>query len=318
MSRLAELERELQDTAAAIVHAERTLAQHPKTPSAAATLRTIQKRRETLEEQFFAEANDLGLDVCGYRIELTNGPATISAMTNVLGTFQKIFTTVYDAVCYGPKMTSKTSARTLAETSFGFAYSFPGSIGIMMTLPNERLLTEETNLDMAIQKTFELIEAHDEGKVQELTDAVGLPAVRLTHQWAAENSKAGFGANITWQRDTTVKNKVHVQPQELTQLAFLISGATAKEEVVKVGELLDVDLLERKFQMRVGKDIIRGDFDTAIGQSHPALLPKTYKATMNLLQKVVISEGQEELTYFLLRLDEPDTSLPLLPPSELR
>jgi hypothetical protein len=311
MSRLTELQRELQDASAAIVRAERTLAEHPDVPSVAATLRTIQKRKENLQEAVFGEANALGLDVCGYRIELGDGPAAISAITAVLGTFQKIFTTVYDAVVYGPKQTAKASAETIAATSFGFAYSFPGSLGIMMTLPNERLLIEETALDTAIKKTFELIEAQDADKVQELTVTVGLPAVRLAHQWATENAKAGFGANITWQRDLTVKETIRVQTQELGYLASLISGTTAKEEVVKVGELLDVDLITKKFQMRVGESLIRGDFDTAIGTAHPAQLPKLYKATLNVLQKVVISEGQEEITYFLLRLDEPDNAFAL-------
>ena len=40
MSRLAELQRDLQSAAAAVAHAERTLAAHPNVPSVLATLRT--------------------------------------------------------------------------------------------------------------------------------------------------------------------------------------------------------------------------------------------------------------------------------------
>ena len=70
MSKLAELQRDLQEASAAVAHAERTLAAHPNVPSVHATLRTIQNRRASLEEQFFAAADELGLDVCGYRIEM--------------------------------------------------------------------------------------------------------------------------------------------------------------------------------------------------------------------------------------------------------
>ncbi len=316
MSRLSDLQIELQEASAAIVRAERTLAENPNIPSVAATLRTIKKRRENLEEQFFSEANILGLDVCGYRIEPTEGRPTIAAMTAVLGTFQKVFTSVYDALCHGPKLTSKASRETIAATSFEFAYTFPGSIGIMMTLPNERLIVGESSLDAAIKTTFDLVHAKDPEEVQSLTDKVGLPAVRLAHEWAQENARAGFGANITWQRKDTVLSSVRVQTQELARLASIMTNAQAKEEKVVVGELITVELAAKKFQMRVGEAILHGNFEDAISASHPAQLPKRYKATLHVLQKVVISEAEEEITYFLLRLDEPDGPPTLLSPLE--
>src|SRR5712671_3507446 len=98
MSRLAELQMDLQSAAAAVAHAERTLATHPNVPSVLATLRTIQNRRASLEEQLFAAADELGLDACGYRIDLEGHVAPISGLTAVLGIFQKMFTTVYDAL----------------------------------------------------------------------------------------------------------------------------------------------------------------------------------------------------------------------------
>ncbi len=67
MTRVQELQVELQRTSAAIAHAERTLAANPTIPSVAATLRTIQRRQQNLEEQFFAATSMQGLDVCGYR-----------------------------------------------------------------------------------------------------------------------------------------------------------------------------------------------------------------------------------------------------------
>jgi hypothetical protein len=38
-------------------------------------------------------------------------------------------------------------------------------------------------------------------------------------------------------------------------------------------------------------------------------VPKTYQATLKILQKVVVDEaGQEQIDYFLLRLDPPSES----------
>jgi hypothetical protein len=305
MSRLAELQRDLQSAAAAVAHAERTLASHPNVPSVLATLRTIQNRRVSLEEQFFAAADELGLDACGYRIELEGHTASISGLTAVLGIFQKIFTTVYDALEHGTKKTSKSSADSIDATTLGFAYTFPGSVGVMMTLANDRFLFE-SKLDAAMEKTFDLIRAKDPQELQLLTELVGVPPVRLVHQWAEENVKAGFGADIVWRRDDLVKREVRIQAPEIAQKAAMISSMSALERVVVVGELLDVSLSEHTFRMQVRDKIIQGSFDKVISSQHPVKLPKTYQATMNILQKIVVDEsGQEQVDYFLLQLDEP-------------
>jgi len=319
MSRLEDLQKELQRAAAAVVHAERTLAANPDVPSVAATLRTIQNRRENLEKQFFSAAYAQGLDVCGYRIELDDRPATITGMTAVLSAFQKVFTSVYDALDRGPKLTSKSSAQTAEATAFGFAYTYPGSVGVMMTLANNPQLIGETKLDEAMQKTLELIHASDRAEVESLTEMLGVPAVRLAHQWASANIEAGFGVDITWRRNEIVKAEVRLQPQEIAQLATTIKGAIAKEEVTIVGELTHVDTDQKTFRMSVIDTLnrsvkdkhIHGTFEKAITSSHPAQLPKVYRATLNILQKVVVLDGQEETTYFLLRLDTPDAP-PLL------
>jgi hypothetical protein len=81
----------------------------------------------------------------------------------------------------------------------------------------------------------------------------------------------------------------------------------AREEVIVVGELFHLDLHEHTFRMQVMDKIIQGTFDKAISNQHPAQLPKTYKATMNISQKIVLDDsGEEQIDYFLLRLDPPD------------
>jgi hypothetical protein len=314
MSRVQELQAELQGTDAAIAHAERTLAANPHIPSVAATLRTIQKRRENLEEQFLAATGAQGLDVCGYRIELEDRPATIAGLTAVLSAFQKVFTSVYNAIERGPKLRSRTSAEITDATAFSFAYTYPGSVGIMMTLANDPQLIGGTKIDAAMQKTLELLRTTDPLKVKGLADTLGVPPVRFAHQWATENAKAGFGADITWRRDRLIKGEVRMQPREIELLASTLKGTIAEEVVTFIGELTHVDTEEKTFRMKLiypSKDRqIYGTFDTAITSTHPVQLPQVYKATMNVLQRVVVEDGQEEITHFLLRLDPPPTFLP--------
>ena len=294
----------------AVARAERTLAAHPDTPSVLATLRTIQKRRDNLEEEFSTVANELGLDVCSYRIELPDGArATIASMTAVLGAFQRTLTSVYDALLHGPKKTTKTSEDVLSATAFEFAYTFPGSIGVMMTLPVERLSTDEAPLGAAMKTTFDLMTAHDAETIQALTAKLGVAAVRQAHQWALANADAHFGADIAWQRDKHVLREIRVQPQELRALANIISIVSARENVVVTGTLVDVSLEQRTFRLDVDGKSIGGTFDNAISRSRPAQIPKLYKATMDVRQRIVPSNEQEEITYSLLRLDAPEAAL---------
>jgi hypothetical protein len=306
MSRLARLQSDLQDVSAAVARAERTVAQFPNIPSVAATLRTIQKRQEMLEIQFAQAADELGLDTCSYRIEFDDARlATIASVTGVLNAFQKVFTGVYDAVVNGPKKNAKASADVIEASAFGFAYTFPGSIGVMMTLANERLLVDKTQLDDAMAKTFELIRARTPAAIESMTETIGLPAVRLAYKWAFENSKAGFGADIAWQRSLERKIEVRVQPQEVAELALAMGAAIAKEQAVYVGDLVRVDLNDYTFDMVVDGKKMRGTFDKAISATHPAQLPKRYVATMTVSTKIAVGEGEEGASYFLVRLDDP-------------
>jgi hypothetical protein len=225
-----------------------------------------------------------------------------------LGIFQKIFTTVFDALEHpgAKKKTAKNSKEAIDATALGFAYAFPGSVGVMMTLANDRFLFE-SKLDSAMEKTFDLIGAKETEQIQYLTDLVGIPAVRLVHQWAEENVKARFGADIVWRRDDQVKRAVRVQLPEIAQKAATIKAMSAKETVVVTGELLDVVVSEHTFRMQVKDKIIQGSFDKVISSQHPVKVPKTYQATMNIMQKIVIDDsGEEKIDYFLLGLDEPE------------
>lgn len=47
----------------------------------------------------------------------------------------------------------------VAETALTFGYTFPGSVGIVFTMPNERLLIGETALDEADRKVFDMAKA---------------------------------------------------------------------------------------------------------------------------------------------------------------
>ena len=306
MSLLEDLQSDLQDASAAVARAERTVALHPDVPSVLATLRTIQARQKNLEDQFAVAANSMGLDICSYRVEFEDRRyATIAGLTAALGTFQKVFTSVYDALINGPKQRVRISDDVADATAFGFGYTFPGSIGFMLTLSNERLLVGSTKLDDAMKDTLDLISVRDAEQIQAMTDKVGLASVRLAHQWAIENSRCHLGADISWQRLDDVKLHRRLQPQEIQEVAGSIGSAIAQEQIKITGDLLHVNFVDHTFEMVADGKIISGIFSRAISENNPARVPKKYLATLAVRTRVVPVEGEEAVTYSLLGLEDP-------------
>ena len=94
--------------------------------------------------------------------------------------------------------------------------------------------------------------------------------------------------------------------QEIAQVAASVKATTAKEQVEVVGELLDVSNIKRTFRMKVNDKIIQGKFGDAIGLERPVQLPKSYRATLIVLQKLVFDDEKEEIIYFLVSLESPE------------
>jgi hypothetical protein len=94
--------------------------------------------------------------------------------------------------------------------------------------------------------------------------------------------------------------------REVAQVAAGAKATTAKERVEVVGELLDVSNIKRTFRMKVKGKIIQGKFGDVISSEKPVELPKSYRATLKVLQKLVFDDGNEEIIYFLECLESTE------------
>ena len=135
MTALLEIQEKLLDTSAALSRLEHLLASHPHSEPLLGNLETMRKRHWTLEDAFLAEADKAEVDVCTYRIIPEQGRANISALGKILDGFQLAFSLAYEALKEGPKKKAALNKEARENTALGFAYSFSGSIGFVMTLP---------------------------------------------------------------------------------------------------------------------------------------------------------------------------------------
>src|SRR5262245_54431690 len=139
MSSLVDLRELLQETTAAIAELDRALAGDPQDFGLALTAESLRRRQEDLESAFAEAAHNDHVDLCRYRLIPDKGNRyPVAALTGALGSFQDLITVIFDAIQHGPKIRARPSADVVQLTSFEFAYSYPGSLGLMLTMPNER------------------------------------------------------------------------------------------------------------------------------------------------------------------------------------
>ena len=87
------------------------------------------------------------------------------AITKSLATFQELVTAIFDAFKTSPKLRAKISAEIVAQSTLNFGYAYPGSLGFVLTMPNDRLLIGESELDRAFQTIFAMTKAEQSAEV---------------------------------------------------------------------------------------------------------------------------------------------------------
>lgn len=305
MIELTALQEELQDLNALIAKHERTLASHSEAKSLWANIQTLKRRRQTLEDDFLEAAAKVEIDVCSYRLIPGESRPTIMALSKALSDFQSLLSLVYSALKEGPKRTAKLSVQVMNDTFLGFAYSFTGSIGFVMTLPNERLLLGETYLDQAMQTICQIAKATTSQQIADFAKKLGPPPVRAMYQWANDHVESGLGVDIEWRRREQVRSNLFVQEPQLERLKEVIEETSEEkeEEFEVVGNLIGADVKRKTFHLEtVGGGEMKGVFADAISTEQTVELPKPYSARIRKRMKIVYSMEEEKTEYFLLRL----------------
>jgi len=309
MTRIAEIQEKLLETNKAIAEMEKAIAIDPKSLSLSAMMKSLENRYQDLEAHFLAAVDSLGIDVCAYRIFPEEESPTLKALSSVLGDFQNLVSTVYDAIKTAiPKIRARISAEIVAETEFRFGYTFPGSVGVVLTIPNQRLLIGESYLDESLRVISEMAKVHDSPEVLEYAKRLGPASVRSLYKWAYDHAESGLGVDIEWRRQQLIKTRLFAQRPELERLHQII-GLTSEERVSELtvyANLVGVELIRRSFHLKLdtGEDI-RGSLaeDIDISEKQTVELPKRYKAHVKKTEKIRYSTEEEDISYNLLNLE---------------
>lgn len=310
MSALLEVTTMLQDTQAAIRQLEQAIAQNPSPPSVIATLSTLKKRQRDLEAQFAEAAAEQYLDVCSYRMfpdQKEESQPTLRAFTKTLLDFQTLFTQVYDAIKSGQaKERTRVTAEVAAETAFGFGYTFTGSLGAVLTLPNERLLFDQTDIDEAINTVFDLAKAEKPEQIASYAKKLGAAPIRTLYNWVSDQVSSGLSSQIEWKRKREVRSGLLVQFPELLELKRAIESTSDEEEetLIVTGLLVGIDLSSHTFHMSFeDADDIRGKMSEMVASEKAVEVPRVYTAEIIKTKKIYYSTEKETVYYYLVSLD---------------
>jgi len=235
----------LQETSSTLERVEREIVTAPHDWSLAVTAESLRRRQQDLEKEFAHIANLNLLDVCDYRlIPPDSGEYPIASVAKTLGAFQDLVTTIFDAFKTSPKLRARFTADIVAASTLSFGYAYPGSLGFVLTMPNDRLLFGESELDRAFQTIFEMAKAERPEQLATYVAQVGVAGIRRLYAWSQSHVEYGLSADIRWYRQETDRAHVLVQKEELARLREIIEQASEeKEERFTVsGELLGLDV----------------------------------------------------------------------------
>jgi hypothetical protein len=306
MSKISDITAELRDTVQSLARLEKGSVNLTTSRSFLLNQQALQKRQTSLEEQLEHLASQQQTDVVNYRLfSDSDDSMSITAVAKTLTDFQEWLTTIYDALKNGPKERDRRDAEVVSTTRLNFAYSYAGSVGVVMTMPAEQLLIGETNLDKAVETIFKLVKAKSTEEIATYAKSLGPATIRRMYRWVTDHLESGVGADIEWRRNQSVKSSLLIQQQELRELQATI-GATSEETETTIeipGVLIGADIDRRTFHLRIeGDEDVSGTMSPLIGTKVTLELGKRYTATILRKTKTIYVTEKDEITNFLLKI----------------
>jgi len=313
MDALIHLEEKLHTTSAALGRLESELPNYPTSRSLLSNILSLRKLHENLRGEYDEIANDIGLDVVHYRI-LDDRPSARTLAESVMG-FQDAFSLTYEAQRLGPKQRRIFNPGIREVTTLRAAYTYPGSFGIVFTIPNERLLIPEmkTLLEAAAIQVMEIAKAGKEAKViSEAVRSIGKAPIVAIYEWAKHNADNRAGAAIDWRREKEPRESILLQAPEFEILSETIertSDVIETNELIE-GTLVGADIKSKRFHFIADNAelSIRGRFTDAISEQHKAQLPARYVAIVKKTVHTTLATEEEKTVYFLTSLEPPKQS----------
>jgi hypothetical protein len=296
MSEISILVEDLTDSEAAVEYMERALAANPTDEILQINANSVRKRRDDLTQRLNYLLHTKQAEFVRYRIlrSWTDSYPTAAVAKSMLA-FQELVTAVFDAVrSRKPKAKYQPSPENASLSALDFAGAATGSVVVAMTVPNDRLIVGETDLDNAFQLVERVLSARASEDLNLLKDTVGISSITKAYAWAQTSVSFGLDTQFSWGKRYTDLHKVEITKDEAEIVRALIDAKTetVDEETEVRGILHGHDGDRSYFHLTTSdeRELI-GDVDPALPKVWTT--GKPYIARVRRLAQLKYATGQE-------------------------
>ncbi len=300
----------IRDVSRHVAILESDIAQFPDDPLPQVEMASLLRHQKDLRNQFEFAARESGVTVCKYRL-FGNADKSFGKVCQTVAEFQKLYTLIYSAIKSGKRSRRQVPSEDEFLSTFGLAYTFAGSVGVALTLAQQRSLFDEladdNQFDQAMGTLCDLAKLDSTDKVRQYAADLGIGVIRELYEWSATHAQFSLGADIEWLHGRKVTRSVLVQHQELARLKSAIEVTSdVKDEppFTVTGNLRGADTEPASFHFEIdgGKEI-RGTFTDVITDANP-LQQLPLRCRAEIFRKTIIkyATGEEIVTWHLLKL----------------
>jgi len=221
--------------------------------------------------------------------------------------YQNLFSQIYDWTKNGPKNRAILGKEAAEESALEFAYSYAGSLGVVLLAPSEREFFTGS-LDPSIDRLFQVLNIDSQGSVREISREMGGAVIKRIHDWSRVNIGGGFATDVRWNRSDGRQLGEVIARARMEKIVGIIE-ATSDESVSVIDEtgvLVGGDIGRGSFHFVVpnGPDY-RGNFAADFQSDTELTLGRTYQAKIREKRTFLYATEREDIVRELLRLTPP-------------
>lgn len=302
MSRLADLLEGIAEAEALAADLRLAIESDPADSTVPVNLEAVSRRRSDLERQLAAILAHVQMDLLRYQVEQFDGSdAPAIAACESIVRFQTLLTTVFDAVRSGPKRLYQPAAENVRLSALHFARAPAGS-AVHLVIANDRLLAMESDLDVALELTFELFAARAKTLIRDIAARAGIAAVAAAHGWAGIAVTHGLTTTIGWRKRNSERRSVTLSHSEALLFRTAIEAVVdeASQPRTCECELLSLDEQARTFRLLLAdKSLVSGQIADTFPFGGRWTLRHGYVADLLRASRVSYTSGEESIAWWL-------------------
>jgi len=310
MNDLQDLLEDLAEADAVAVALRRMAEATPRDQIAGINLDAVLRRRKDLERDIGGLLGARQLDLVRYRVELFDGsqpPAAAVARAVLL--FQTLVTAAFDAIRTTPKRLYQPSAENARMSALNFARAPAGSSAIHFTIPNERLLILESDLDLTFATLFELLNARAKTMLRNIAARVGVASVAAAYSLAENAVQHGLTTTISWRKGENEPRTIALSHNDalLFKTAVETVSDDSVEQVETDCELIAIDESAATFRIvTAGGESVAGILAEGFPRGGSWTTRRWYTAVLIRAIRVRYSTGEEIVRWSLRGLVPQD------------